>query len=140
MKSYALSLWLVLLAIGQLAIAAPGYAQGTGVAATLAKDCSTEMNQYCAQVTPGDDRIVACLIAYEDKIPARCRLTAYLASGDLGIRLKQLQAMAKTCSSDIAQYCSKLVPGGGRIFDCIKANKATLTDECRNGLESLAPL
>ena len=120
MKSHRLWLGGILMAIGQLIIVGPSHAQNAGAAATLAKDCATEINKFCAEVSPGDDRIVACLIAYEDKASARCRLTAYLASGNLGTRLKQLQSMAKTCSSDIAQYCSNVRPGGGRIFDCIK--------------------
>ena len=97
----------------------------------LAVDCAAEIKAYCANVTPGADRIVACLIAYEDKIPARCRLTAYMGSDDLGVRMKALKGLAKTCSSDILQYCSKVPAGGGRIYDCLVKNKATLTDDCR---------
>ena len=98
----------------------------------LAVDCATEIRTYCANVTPGSDRIVACLVAHEDKIPARCRLTAYLGSDELGVRMKALKAMAKTCSSDILQYCSKVPAGGGRIYDCLIQNKATLTNDCRS--------
>jgi cysteine rich repeat protein len=121
------------------AISAPTSADAGG-AATLANDCSKEIKTYCSKVTPGHSRVVACLISYEDRISPRCRLTAYLGSGTLNNRLKHLQAMAKTCSSDILQYCSQLRPGGGRIYDCIKKNRATLTDECRAGLAKLPPL
>jgi len=98
----------------------------------LAADCASEIKTHCANVTPGSDRIVACLIAHEDKIPARCRLTAYLGSDELGVRMKALKAMAKTCSSDILQYCSNVPVGGGRIYDCLIKNKATLTNDCRS--------
>jgi hypothetical protein len=101
---------------------------------TVAVDCAGELKTFCSKVRPGGNRLVACLIAFEDKVSPRCRLTAYLASGTLGDRMKQLQSMAKICSSDILQYCSKVPPGGGRIFDCLKKNKATLTDECRKGM------
>ena len=100
--------------------------------AKLAADCASEIKTYCSTVTPGSDRIVACLIAYEDKIPARCRMTAYLGSDDLGARMKVLNALAKTCSSDILQYCSNVPAGGGRIYDCLMKNKATLTNACRD--------
>ncbi len=99
--------------------------------ANLAGDCATEIKTYCSNVTPGADRIVACLIAYEDKISPRCRLTAYLGSDELGVRMNALKGLAKTCSSDILQYCSKVPAGGGRIFDCLMQKKATLTDACR---------
>lgn len=97
----------------------------------LAVDCAAEIKTYCANVTPGADRIVACLISYEDKIPPRCRMTAYLGSDDLGVRMQALKGLAKSCSSDILQYCSKVAAGGGRIYDCLTKNKATLTDACR---------
>ena len=101
---------------------------------TVAVDCAGELKTFCSKVRPGGNRLVACLIAFEDKVSPRCRLTAYLASGTLGNRMKELQSMAKICSSDILQYCSKVPAGGGRIYDCLKGNKATLTDECRNGM------
>lgn len=100
----------------------------------LQNDCAADLKTYCATVTPGADRQIACLLAFEDKVTPRCRLTAYLGSGNLEIRLKALQSVAKVCSSDILQYCSKVAPGGGRIYDCLKAKQATLTDDCRKNV------
>ncbi len=79
----------------------------------LVADCAPDIAKYCSNVTPGAHRIVACLISYEDKISPRCRMTAYLGSDDLGVRMKALKAMAKSCSADILQYCSS-VSGGWR--------------------------
>jgi hypothetical protein len=118
----------------------PASAQMAPKESAIITDCADDLKRHCANVAPGASRAVACLIAYEDQIAPRCRLTAYLASGSLGSRLKALQQMAKICSSDIKQYCSTLVPGGGRIYDCISKNKATLTDACRKGLKTLSPL
>jgi len=113
-----------LLAIG---LSSSAYAQGN----KLETDCGAEIRAHCANVTPGGNRIVACLIAYEDKISPRCRLTAYMGSADLGVRMKELQGLYKICSSDILQYCAKVPAGGGRIYDCLMTHKATLTDACR---------
>jgi hypothetical protein len=98
----------------------------------LATDCAPDIAKHCSNVTPGAHRIVACLISYEDKISPRCRMTAYMGSDDLGVRMKALKAMAKSCSADILQYCTSVSAGGGRIYDCLLKNKATLTDDCRN--------
>lgn len=100
-------------------------------ALVVEKDCAAEIAAHCATVRPGASRIVACLIAHEDKATPRCRLSAYLASGDLDERLKAIRGPATTCSADILQYCAAVQAGGGRIYDCLKANKATLTDACR---------
>ncbi len=102
--------------------------------ALLANDCASEIATYCSKVSPGQDRIVACLIAYEDKIAPRCRLSAYQASGNLDERMKALRGFTKVCSADILQYCSKTAPGGGRIYDCLKDKQATLTDDCRKAV------
>ena len=79
----------------------------------IVADCAPEIAKYCSNVTPGAHRIVACLISYEDKISPRCRMTAYLGSDDLGVRMKALKAMATSCSADILQYCSSVQAGGG---------------------------
>lgn len=112
---------------GTLILAPAAFAQQN-----LAADCAAEIPKYCSGVTPGAHRIVACLISQEDKISPRCRMTAYLGSDELGIRMKALKAMATSCSADILQYCSAVSAGGGRIYDCLMKNKATLTDDCRN--------
>jgi hypothetical protein len=112
---------------GTLVSASAAFAQQN-----LAADCAAEIPKYCSGVTPGAHRIVACLISFEDKISPRCRMTAYLGSDDLGVRMKALKAMATSCSADILQYCSNVPAGGGRIYDCLMKNKATLTNDCRN--------
>jgi hypothetical protein len=116
---------------GIAALLLGGLAPAQAVGQALVADCKTEIATHCAGVTPGQDRLVACLIAHEDKVSPRCRLTVYLSSGELDARMKALRGFAKTCSSDILQYCSKVPAGGGRIYDCLKKNQATLTDECR---------
>lgn len=115
-------------------IALSGSPEAQAAEPVLAHDCAAEIKTYCAKVTPGADRVVACLIGYEDKISARCRLTAYLSSGALDDRLKSLRSMAKICSADILQYCSNVPAGGGRVYDCLKKHQATLTDECRKNV------
>lgn len=108
-------------------ITGPAHAQPL----VIENDCASEISAHCSTVRPGAGRIVACLIAHEDKISPRCRMSAYLASGELDDRLKAVRGPAKTCSADILQYCSKVPAGGGRIYDCLNANKSTLTDACR---------
>ncbi len=120
------------LVAGAFAVATIISSSATLAQQNLASDCAAEISKYCSNVSPGAHRIVACLISYEDKISPRCRMTAYLGSDDLGVRMKALKAMAKSCSADILQYCSSVSAGGGRIYDCLMKNKATLTDDCRN--------
>jgi hypothetical protein len=34
--------------------------------------CNSELAQYCAEVTPGEGRLLACLYAHEDKLSGQC--------------------------------------------------------------------
>ena len=85
----------------------------------LASDCAPDIAKYCSNVTPGAHRIVACLISYEDKISPRCRMTSYLGSDDLGVRMKALKAMAKVLLrySSILLECLSRRWSHLRLFD-----------------------
>jgi hypothetical protein len=62
----------------------------------LAVDCANDLTTIFSNVTPGNDRLAACLISYEDKINPRYRLTAFIASSKLSKRAKGLRGLAKT--------------------------------------------
>lgn len=105
-----------------------------GAARRLAQDCAVDLNKYCSAIKPGEGRNVACLISYSDKIAPRCRLTAFLAGKVLAENMLRLEKLAFKCSADIPSLCDKAGIGGGRIYDCLKKNKARLVPECRNSL------
>ena len=103
---------------------------------TLVQGCSTEIVKFCKPVSPGQGRVVACLYAYGDKLSDDCAFAMYDASEQYENTMAALRYLAKktSCRSDIAAYCKGIPAGGGRIYDCIKKNKATLTDGCRAAL------
>ena len=110
------------------------HAQGKA-ARTVANDCAVELQTFCPAITPGkSSRKVACLIAHSDKISARCRLTAYVAGKAMAEGMLRLNRLAFSCSADIASLCDKVPIGGGRIYDCLRKNKARLVAECRTAL------
>jgi len=47
---------------------------------TVANGCKAEIEKYCANVTPGEGRMLACLYAHEDKLSGRCEFALYDAS------------------------------------------------------------
>ena len=127
-----------LFAVTSLALAVSFFAASIsfaqGAAARLAKDCAPDLVKYCAGITPGGGRNVACLISYSDRISSRCRLTAYLAGKGLADNMIRLERLAWKCSADIQSLCYNVSVGGGRIYDCIKKNKARLLPDCRRSL------
>lgn len=104
------------------------------LAATLYKDCSIDLEKYCASITPGDGRKVACLIAHSDKVSPRCRLTSFLMGKQLARTMNHLEKLHFTCSSDIHSLCDGVIPGGTRIYKCLVENKARLLDRCATAL------
>ncbi len=44
---------------------------------TVAKGCEKELKEFCAKVTPGEGRVLACLYAYQDKLSGRCEYALY---------------------------------------------------------------
>lgn len=102
----------------------------------LKNSCHKELDTHCKKVTPGGGRIIACLYSYGDKLSAECSFAMFDASEQYEAALAALRHIAKrtACRSDIAEYCRGIPPGGGEIYRCIVANKATLTDGCRAAL------
>lgn len=122
----------LLLAVGSLA-SAPARGEQSIVEA-VKQGCAKELQTYCKGVTPGRGRIASCLYAYEDKISLGCAVAVYNGIVDLQTATAHLEYYAQECGSDLLQYCGDVVPGGGRLYQCLAKNKATLTDACRSGL------
>lgn len=109
------------------------------ITAEVNAKCAKELQTYCKGVTLGEGRVAACLYAYEDKLSVQCAVAVYNGVEDFWAANANLQKYAKTCSSDLLQYCSDVPAGGGRLYECIKKNKATLTDACRAALTKAEP-
>jgi hypothetical protein len=103
-------------------------------ARALQQDCGPDVQRFCNAITPGEGRVVACLISYSDKISPRCRLTAFLAGKALADSVVRLDRLAFDCGADIKSLCSDTYPGGGRIYDCLRKNRAKLLPGCRQAM------
>jgi hypothetical protein len=99
-------------------------------------NCAGDIKNYCSNITIGGGRVVACLFAHNDKISGQCTFAMIEASEALNATLAALRHLAKTtsCRSDLKQYCRGIPAGGGRLYRCLRKNKATLTNECRAAL------
>lgn len=113
----------------------PAQAQAT-IPQSLVLNCGNDMKQFCSAITPGGGRVVACLFANNDKISGQCTFAMYEASDRLAATMAALGHLAKntSCRSDLRQYCSGIPAGRGRLYNCLRSNRATLTDGCRAAL------
>lgn len=125
--------------IGMVLSAAPASAQQS-IVDSVKQGCAKELQTYCKDVSAGEGRIASCLYAYEDKLTLGCAMAVYNGVLDLEAANAGLRIYAKQCSSDLMQYCSTVVAGGGRLYGCLVKNKATLTKECSGAVKKGEPL
>lgn len=129
-----------LLASGSIANAQT--AVGKKVAARLAAAseklkaaCGDDLSKYCSTVTPGEGRLIFCMMAHEDKISEKCDVALYNASRKMEHTLDRLAEAADECWPDIEKHCASSPVGGGNVAQCLVDHKKSLRASCRTAIE-----
>ena len=102
---------------------------------TVAKGCEKELKEFCAKVTPGEGRLLACLYAYQDKLSARCEYALYDAGAQLEHAVATLTYLTNECGDDLKKHCGAIKPGEGRVIDCMKKNEKALSSRCSQAIK-----
>jgi hypothetical protein len=108
-----------------------------GPVETFLKGCKTELDSYCKDVTPGDNRLLACIYAHEDKLSARCEYALYDASAQLERAVAALSYVAGECDNDLELHCSEIAPGEGRLLACLDKNEKSVSERCKRALKEV---
>ena len=98
---------------------------------TVANGCKAELEKYCANVTPGEGRVLACLYAYGDKLSGRCEYALYDAAVQLERAVAALSYTVNECSADLKKYCANVEAGEGRLLECLQKNDAQVSNRCK---------
>jgi Cysteine rich repeat len=91
--------------------------------------CNSELVQYCAEVTPGEGQLLACLYAYGDKLSGPCEFALY----DAAVRLERAidaipyVASASECRAELETHCADVEAGEGRVAQCLKDHASELS-------------
>ena len=103
-----------LLAWVTLGVAAPAMAQTPAQDATAAmqgqlgtqvrEGCSSELTRYCAGVTPGEGRLLACLYAHSDKLSGQCEFALYDAAARLERAISAITYVASECRAELETH------------------------------------
>ena len=91
--------------------------------AAVRRACGTEVQQHCAGVEPGDDRIRACVEQHFPEFSEPCK-QALLSN----------VVVVKACKTDVQRTCSGIEPGGGRIQACMKDHFAQYSERCKRAI------
>jgi hypothetical protein len=92
--------------------------------------CLADVKKFCAEVSPGAGGIQKCLKQHEAQLSEACRTR-------VDALLKEAGLTYAACREDIASFCSNVVPGAGRVVDCLNSNKDRLTSQCSTMLGSM---
>ncbi len=95
----------------------PAFAQGAGA-------CVGDIQTFCQGIQPGGGRMVQCLVQHKQQLSPACKI-------HIAEVAEQVKEVHQACEDDIMTFCPGVEPGGGRIAQCLKANKASLSIECK---------
>ena len=99
--------------------------------------CTSELTRYCAEVTPGEGRLLACLYAHGDKLSGQCELALYDAAARLERAINAITYVASECRAEIQNHCAHVEPGKGRIAQCLLDNASQLSPGCDQALANV---
>ena len=99
--------------------------------------CAPEIETYCSQVTPGEGRLLACFVAYEDKLSGQCSWALYEAMQAFEEFANAVTYVATSCWDDIVEYCGEVEMGEGRVATCLLENQDSVTPECQQAMEDV---
>ncbi len=118
------------------AIAGSASAQ-TNVVDMVQKACSSEIDSYCSNVTPGNGRMLACFFAHEDKLSGQCLNALYDGMTALNALVAATSFVAERCASEIDTICDGAPMGDGRVAGCLLDNKADLGPACVSAIDEI---
>ncbi len=128
---------IVFFVLAILPVGIGGANAGQDLVETVANGCKTEIEQYCAQVTPGQGRVLACLYAHGDKLSAKCEYALFDAAAQLERAVAALSYVANECDADLDKFCGSVAPGEGRLLQCLEKNEKQVSKRCKDALKDV---
>jgi hypothetical protein len=110
---------------------------GNDLVKSVEDGCKAEMDKYCAMVTPGEGRVLACLFSYQDKLSNKCEYALYDAAAQLERAVAAMTYVVVECDNDLEKFCSAVHAGDGRLKECIDKNIANVSDRCKSAMKDV---
>ena len=107
------------------------------LSAQVLEGCSGELAQYCADITAGEGRLLACLYAHGDKLSGQCDYALYDAAARLEQAVGAVTYVAAECRRELDTYCANVEAGEGRVAQCLKDHASDLSPACDQALTTV---
>ena len=114
----------------QTEMAKSAIAKAEAVLGQLKDACAADIQKFCSMVTPGEGRLLLCMMAHEDKISDKCFTTIFDVADAVELTVAGVRRAAVVCAPDIQKHCGNVKAGEGRIAQCLVDNKAKLSPAC----------
>lgn len=114
-----------------------GNAFAEDIVSQVQKGCTTEIKNYCSQVTMGEGRLLACFYAHEDKLSGQCQFALYSAAAELEHAVSALNYVAGQCADDIVEHCAAVQFGEGRIVECLESKGNAVSAACTQAMDDV---
>jgi hypothetical protein len=98
--------------------------------------CGKEIDDFCERVTPGEGRVVSCVMAFEDQLSDGCRLALFDIATLIGSTETFFEYAAEVCEPDIETLCGNVEVGEGRIAKCMLEQKASASQQCQEAIDA----
>ncbi len=112
-------------------------AKAEAAVAKVKAACAADVKSYCSQVTPGEGRLLLCMMAHEDKMSDACYDAMLSLAEGVDLAVSNVLRAASSCDADIEKHCSNAELGKGRIVQCLIDKKAELSTSCRAEVSAL---
>jgi hypothetical protein len=96
--------------------------------------CNTELARFCAEVTPDEGRLLACLYAHGDKLSKQCDYALYNAAARLERAISAVTYVASECRAELERHCAQVEVGEGRVAQCLTDHASQLSAGCDQAL------
>ena len=90
--------------------------------------------RFCAEVTPGEGRLLACLYAHGDKLTKQCDYALYNAAARLERAIGAITYVSSECRAELETHCADVDVGEGRVAQCLKEHAGELSPGCGQAL------
>ena len=123
-----------------LAIVLTAYA--TDARADIMTTCTSEISKYCADVSEGEGRIVACLVGQMGRLSPACLADVQEQGPNAPDPMRKVfnpafrAPLPETCAAPAAQFCPGMTPGEGRVFACLYARSDRVPKACSDAAQA----
>ncbi len=120
-------LWAVSLFM-TLSIGAEGMGQGKGL--KMGGPCREDRMKHCSHAMGDHSGMLQCMNDHEKDLSNACRDHKNAMNADM-------KSAHAACMPDIEKFCADVKPGQGRMRDCLRKNKAGLSQTCKDAHKNI---